>query len=167
MRQSDREITDNSELEAVLVASLVCHLAINDPAGAPYIVALCYGYDFNTISRELTLWFHCAKEGLKLDLLNQDHRVSFQMESRLSLVKGTGVQACDWGMDYESLVGQGTITKVEDRDEILHGLDCLLSHYGGSGLPYVEPTLSHTEILRLNVVSFTGKRSRRLWPQVV
>jgi nitroimidazol reductase NimA-like FMN-containing flavoprotein (pyridoxamine 5'-phosphate oxidase superfamily) len=166
MRQSQREITDTGELEQVLANSQVCHLAINKANGVPYIVALNYGYDFDARERLLVLWFHCADQGLKLDLLQAEPQVGFQVESHVELDQGSGMQACDWGMKYESIVGEGRVEIVEQREQRLHGLNCLMRHYGGFDLPFIEQALARTVVLRLDVHYFTGKRSSQLWPQI-
>jgi len=166
MRQSQREIIEVGELEQVLANSQVCHLAINKANEAPYLVALNYGFDFDARERSLVLWFHCADQGLKLDLLRAEPLVGFQLESRVELDQGSGTQACDWGMKYESIVGEGRVEIIEQREQRLHGLNCLMRHYGGSGLPFIEQALDRTVVLRLDAHNFTGKRSSQLWPQI-
>jgi nitroimidazol reductase NimA-like FMN-containing flavoprotein (pyridoxamine 5'-phosphate oxidase superfamily) len=178
MRQSEREIIKSSELQAVLMAGLACHLAITDPGNAPYVVTMNYGFSYpsdpsgvsdpsNHTPRSTilpTLWFHCAQQGRKLDLLLCDPQVSFQIESRLSVSRGTGVQACDWSMQYESIVGWGFVEIVTKPEDQLFGLSSLMEHYGGASLPFLEQAIARTTVLRLNVEAMTGKRSRQLWP---
>lgn len=38
--------------------------------------------------------------------------------------------ACDWGMNYESIMGSGSMTIVSDPEERRRGLDLIMAHYG-------------------------------------
>ena len=167
MRQSLREITVGSELGAVLEESQVCHLALNRPGQAPYLVALSFGYDYSPATGSLTLWFHCADEGYKLELLEADDKVGFQLECKVAVRRGSDELACDWGMQFESIVGEGRLNLVDDAGQRLYGLRRLTAHYGAAGLGMPEEALRRTAVLRLDATGFTAKRSRGLWPQLV
>ena len=77
MRRANREIKDPLELEEILRTCDSCRIAIH--AGTfPYIIALNYGYEYE--NGALTLYFHSANQGRKLDLLREDPHVGFQMD---------------------------------------------------------------------------------------
>jgi len=164
MRRELQQITEISELNAVLSAGEVCHLALNDAGKAPYIVALNYGYELDADTRHLTLWFHCATEGYKLDLLRCDSKAGFQIETRLRLMKSKTQMACEYGMEFESIVGAGCLSIVTSDTDRLHGLTCLLRQFGAEDLPMLDTALKRTVVLRLAVEQFTGKRSKGLLP---
>ena len=65
MRKADREITDKKELIEVINKCSVCRLAFHDEP-YPYIVPLSFGYSYE--KEQLTLYFHCANEGKKLEI---------------------------------------------------------------------------------------------------
>ena len=68
MRRKDREVADLEGQLAILEQCPVCRVAINDPAsGVPYLVPPELWYGRRAAS--LTLYFHCAPVGTKLDLL--------------------------------------------------------------------------------------------------
>ena len=77
MRRKDREVTDRNEIIEIMRRCDVCRLAIHDE-GYPYIVPLNFGLLVDEES--MTLVFHSALEGTKLDLLKIDNRVSFEMD---------------------------------------------------------------------------------------
>ena len=155
MRQAKREITDKQELKEVLQRAQVCHLALMD-GQFPYLVAMNYGYHYEN---KLILYFHCAKEGKKLDIIRQNGNAGFQMEGRLQLISGD--QCCQYTMYYESIVGTGQLEIVNDPEERKMGLDLLMSHYGrNTELQYRPEILERTEVLKLTAHQFTGKR---LW----
>ena len=79
MRRKDREVADLEGRLAILEQCPVCRVAINDPAsGVPYLVPLNFGMAAGPQS--LTLYFHCAPVGTKLDLLRADPNVSFEAD---------------------------------------------------------------------------------------
>ncbi|MDA8426829.1 MAG: pyridoxamine 5'-phosphate oxidase family protein [Treponema sp.] len=153
MRRKDREITDRSELEAILSEAQACRIAFAT-GGAPYIVALSFGFSWE---EELRLYFHGAREGRKIELMRRGGLVGFQLESGVQLV--TGAAACDWGMRYKSIVGSGRLEEVLDPEERRLGLDHVMTHYGFAGEPGYNPgSLGATTVLRLRVAEMTGKR---------
>ena len=77
MRRSDREIKDFDEIIEVINKCDVCRLAIND-GDYPYIVPMNFG--FNIEDGKVVLYFHCASEGKKLELLRKNNKVAFEMD---------------------------------------------------------------------------------------
>lgn len=76
MRRKDREITDEEAIEEIVKSCKICHVSMAD-GGEPYVVPLSFGYERQ--GRKLTLYFHSAREGRKLDILHKNHRVCFEM----------------------------------------------------------------------------------------
>jgi nitroimidazol reductase NimA-like FMN-containing flavoprotein (pyridoxamine 5'-phosphate oxidase superfamily) len=153
MRKKDREIKDAKELEEILQKADVCRIAFAVD-GIPYIVAMNFGYVWKD---RLTLYFHCAKEGKKLELMKSNNMVCFEMDIDHEIVEAA--IACDWGMKYRSIVGLGSIETIEEETEKKKGLDCIMDHYRFNGKKeYGEKVLNITEILRLTVTEFTGKK---------
>lgn len=64
MRKNDREVTELTEIMGIIKKCVVCRLGMVDD-GTPYIVPLNFGYEFDGAA--LTLYFHCAKEGRRID----------------------------------------------------------------------------------------------------
>ena len=154
MRRSDRELTQKPDLLAILEQADVCRLALNTGA-APYIVPLNFGFSWNS---QLVLYFHCAASGRKLDLMQQNNLVGFEIDTDHQLKPGAA--PCGWGMSYASLIGSGFLTEVLTDDEKSTALDRIMSHYGYAGKPSYEPAvLSKTKILKLEVLEMTGKRN--------
>jgi uncharacterized protein len=153
MRKKDREIKDAKELEEILQKADVCRIAFAVDK-TPYIVTMNFGYIWKD---HLTLYFHCAKEGKKLDLMEMNNKVCFQTDIDHEIVKAEN--ACDWGMKYRSIVGLGLLESIAEENEKKKGLDSIMDHYGFNGKKeYDEKVLNMTEVLRLTVMEFTGKK---------
>jgi nitroimidazol reductase NimA-like FMN-containing flavoprotein (pyridoxamine 5'-phosphate oxidase superfamily) len=157
MRRKDREICDPQEMLTILLRHDIARVAFCDD-GQPYIVPMNFGFSpGGRWSKTAALYFHCALEGRKLDILRRNDRVAFEVDGSYQLLPGD--EACDWSTTYESLVGQGRMTVVTDPDERIHGMDTIMSHYGHEGKPSYKPAVfERTAILRLSVESMTGKR---------
>lgn len=154
MRQDKREIKNLAELEDILQKCDTCRLALSDD-GQPYIVPLNYGYQLT--DGQLTLYFHCANDGRKLEIISRNNRSCFEMDCSHQLL--TGELACQYTMNFESIIGSGLIETVSDPDEKIAGLNALMRHYSGrADWPFDPKALAKTTVLRLRAVEFCGKR---------
>jgi nitroimidazol reductase NimA-like FMN-containing flavoprotein (pyridoxamine 5'-phosphate oxidase superfamily) len=157
MRKQNREVKSAEEILSIIERCDACRIAL--PTGAaPYIVPLNFGYEY-AAAGTLTLWFHCAKEGRKLDLIKDGCEAGFEMDTDHELKPGVG--ACEYSMNYASVIGSGMIAPVTDDAERLRGLDRIMEHYGGAGKPYDETDLSLTCVLRLDVTEYACKRLKK------
>lgn len=152
MRRNDREIKERSEIIKVMEKCDVCRLALNDE-GYPYIVPMNFG--MNDEDGKLTLYFHCANEGKKLDLIRKDGRASFEMDCEHRLVPDYDKKMCT--MEYESVIGQGII-KILSDDEKMNALSILMRHYHHDDFPINEKIFPITTVFSLTVSEITGKR---------
>src|SRR3989304_3291861 len=107
MRRKEKEITDRAEMEAVVAEAQICRLAMCDGA-QPYVIPLCFGY------ADGTFYFHCAVAGRKLDVLMKNPTVCLELEAGVSLK--TGVKACDWGMNFRSVIACGRAERVDGAE---------------------------------------------------
>jgi nitroimidazol reductase NimA-like FMN-containing flavoprotein (pyridoxamine 5'-phosphate oxidase superfamily) len=153
MRRSDREIPGIWELEEIIRKADVCRIALSND-NIPYIVTLNFGY----INKpEQTLFFHCANEGRKLDMMRRNSYVCFEMDTDHQIYGGE--RGCDWGMRYRSVIGYGNISVVTEKDQKITGLNQIMIHYGGEGEYFFdEKLLGQTTILRLKIIEMTGKK---------
>ncbi|NLJ44932.1 MAG: pyridoxamine 5'-phosphate oxidase family protein [Bacteroidales bacterium] len=153
MRRSEREITDLKEIEKVFESADVCRIAFADN-NVPYIVTMNFGYSgFDSP----VLYFHCASEGKKLEMIRKNNNVCFEVDTDHELYGGPG--ACDFGMKYRSVVGWGKMTIVTDEQDKIKGLDHIMSHYSEkTGFTYERSTLSRMLVLKLEITRMTGKK---------
>lgn len=157
MRRRDREIKDVNEICKMIDCCPVIHLAMTDN-GKPYVVALNFGYERQ--GEDLVFYFHSAYEGRKMDILKRNPEVFFQMECAGRLIQGSLENPCAYGYGYDSVTGSGCVEFVEDEEEKIHGLHCLIRHVGKTDEDFCFPgeMLSRTCVYRLRSGDFTGKR---------
>lgn len=152
MRRNDREISGKQEIEEIIRKADVCRIAFaND--NIPYIVCMNFGY---SRAPQQKLFFHCANEGRKIEMLHRNNYVCFEMDIDHQILKGK--RGCDWGMRYSSIIGYGKISLVTEKLEKTEGLNYIMEHYGGEGdYSYDEKILEQTTILKLDILEVTGK----------
>lgn len=151
MRKSDREIRDYNEILRLLDECQTIRLALHDEP-YPYVVPLSYGWEDR--DGKLFVYFHCAKEGKKLDLIAKNGNVCFEADC-LAGYKSTnhGVTA-----DYRSLVAFGKAERVYG-EELVRGLELLLKHCRVEGYSAREcAAMDITAVVRITVDGITGKR---------
>jgi uncharacterized protein len=154
MRRKEREITSIEDIESIISLADVCRVAFAD-GNDPYIVTLNFGYSGG---KEKKIYFHCASEGKKLEMIRKNNYVCFEMDIDHNL--HTGKNACDCGMSFRSVIGWGRIWIISDDDEKKSGLDLIMSHYSlDKRFSYDQNTLDRTLLLRLDILKITGKKS--------
>lgn len=154
MRRSDREITGREEISAILAACDVCRLGLWD-GEMPYVVPLSFGFSWE--GDALTLYFHCAAKGRKLDILRQNPAACFEVSRSLGLIPGE--TACRWGTGFESVIGWGKVEILEDTGAKEAALSHLMRHYAGESFGGFDPkSLAATTVLALRADTLTAKR---------
>ena len=154
MRQKNREITDFNEKIEVMKKCDVCRLALNDD-GYPYIIPLNFGMSVE--GKKVTLYFHSALEGYKVDLMKRDNRASFEMDCNHLLRYFEDKGNCT--MSYESIIGKGKI-RILNPDEKMNALRKLMAQYhNGDENKYFNPAaVERTLVYALDVEEIAGKR---------
>ena len=150
MLKKDKQINDIEVIEEILNNVLVCRLGLCE-ADQPYVVPLCFGYKDNA------LYFHCANQGKKLDILKKNNNVCFEVDINHELVKAD--QACDWGMKYKSVVGFGKAVFIEDVESKRRTLDVIMQQYSERSFGYPAEAIKNTVIIKVEIESMTGKQS--------
>ena len=156
MRQGNREITELNEIMEVMKKCDVCRLALNDN-GYPYILPLNFGIEM--VDGKITLYFHSALEGYKVDLIKKDNRASFEMDCKHQLQYFEEKGNCT--MAYESVIGRGRIRILSDEEK-MDALKRIMSHYHMGKDAYFNPAaISRTLVYVLEVEKITGKRKKQ------
>lgn len=150
MRRTDKQIHDVAAMEGILRRATICRLAISAD-DRPYVVPLCFGYQDNT------LYFHCAPEGMKLDILRKNDRVCFEADVDHEFVRAN--DACGWSLKYRSVIGFGRAVIVEGAAAKRAALDVIMGHYANGPFQYSADAVVKTTVVRIEIESMTGKSS--------
>ena len=150
MRRAEKEIKDQNVINNILNSAIICRVGF---AGDdyPYIVPMNYGHSDNA------LYFHCALEGKKIELIKQNNKVCFEIEKSHQIISDD--VSCKWSTKYQSIIGFGEIEIIDDTDEKIKGLDIIMTQHGKSENSYSKKAVEKVRVLKLQIDSLTGKQS--------
>ena len=151
MRKKEREITDLTEIEGIIQKARVCRVAFAD-GNEPYIVPLCFGYERGA------LYIHGADAGRKLDILQKNNRVCFEMDEDVVILPGE--KACSFAMKYRSVIGLGKASILKNDEDKLHGLNVIMQHYTGREFDFTKKELDSVLVWKVDIDRLTGKKAR-------
>ena len=154
MRRKDREVTDRNEITKILDACKTACVAMMD-GDIPYVVPLSYGYELKGDS--LVLYFHCAKEGRKLEIMKRNPKVCFTIfrEGEPLYAETT---PCSSGYYYSSIIGNGVASFIEESAEKCHALQKMFAQQAGKVIEFTEAQADSVCVLQIVSEDYTGKR---------
>lgn len=155
MRRKDREVTDITEIKAILDLCKTCHVAMIDD-GKPYLVPLSYGYEMD--DGILTLYFHSAKEGRKIDIWKKNNRVCFEMSDEGKLIHAE--TPCNFGYYFSSVIGYGDVVFIEDEKEKCKALSKMFEQQTGKIIDFDTRQAESVCVYKIVSTDFTGKRKK-------
>lgn len=154
MRRKDREIKNIEAIKSVIDRCKTCHLAMVDE-GMPYVVPMSFGYQIT--DETLTLFFHSAHEGRKIDILHRNNVVCFEM-----CVEGEPIFAektpCSSGYSYSSILGSGRAEFIADADEKCRALSALMKRQANVSVAFTPEQAKGVCVFQVVSHDFTGKR---------
>lgn len=141
------------EAQQILTRATHGILSLADAGGRPYGVPMSFVYD-----GAHTLYFHCAREGRKMDCIGREARASFCVVAR------DEVHPEEFTTYFCSVIAQGRIAPVAERDQIIAALRLLGEKYapGVESAPEIARGLDRVAVLRFDVEELTGKEAVEL-----
>ncbi len=151
MRLKEMEITSSDELLEILQTGIICRLGLCRD-DVPYVVPMCYGYS------DGYLYFHSAKDGLKLEYIRSNRLACFEIETDVSVKHAS--EACKWDMKYRSVIGYGNLEEVSGNADKRQAMKVLMQHYSGTdNWDIPDSRIDAVLVLRLKITEMTGKKS--------
>ncbi len=147
------EITDMNEIIGILDRAKIVHVGMVD-GDMPYVVPMNYGYTME--EGKLTLYLHGATTGRKLDIIRVNPKVFVEIDTDIVPFKGEA--ACQYGLSYSSVMGEGVAEIVEDPEGKMEGLGVLMKTQTGREFEFVPKMVAGVTVIKINVSEFTAKR---------
>ena len=156
MRRSDREQDLAFSLDLIDRCTYGV-AAISTREDTPYCLPLSF------VRMGNSLYFHCAKEGRKLDLLRRNPRVC------VTFVGGDApafIAPSTYTTYFQSVIAAGTACEVSDNQEKIDALRALCqkltpNHMGEGFDLAIQKTLAITGVWRIDMDNITGKAKVR------
>ncbi len=149
----NRELKDESEIKKILRNGKFTTVSLCRD-NEPYIVTLSYGFD----EGRNALYFHSARQGLKLDFLIANKKVC------ATVIEDGGYVMDECAHEYKSIVFWGEMHVVNDLDEKRYGMGILLNHLEEKDTIIAEKLhksdqgfATNMEVLRLDIKEIHGK----------
>jgi nitroimidazol reductase NimA-like FMN-containing flavoprotein (pyridoxamine 5'-phosphate oxidase superfamily) len=155
MRRIDKEISNIENVMEIIEKCKICRLGLSEN-DHPYIIPLNYGYTYE--NETLTLFFHSAKEGKKIEIIQNNNNACVEIDCDTKLIEGEN--PCNYGYEYKSIIGFGKLFFLETNDEKTDGLNILMKHQTGKPIEYnfTEDKLNNVCVYKMIVETFTGKQ---------
>jgi nitroimidazol reductase NimA-like FMN-containing flavoprotein (pyridoxamine 5'-phosphate oxidase superfamily) len=155
IRRKDKEIVDPNEMKRILKEAdyVTLGMCLNDE---PYLVALSHGYD----EEKNCIYFHCAAEGKKIDILQKNNRVWGQAIIDQGYVQG----ACDHL--YATTQFRGRVTFIQDIPEKEHALKVMIKALDDNPEEIIEKQLvpqsvQKVRIGKIEIDYMSGKKAEK------
>ncbi|MCM1985538.1 MULTISPECIES: pyridoxamine 5'-phosphate oxidase family protein [Methanococcoides] len=144
-----KKIRDNKALEDILLDAQYLRLGLCSNE-KPYIVPISFGYKDNTI------YLHSSRKGTKINLIKQNKNVCFEVDTFYETLPSD--EPCSYYMKYQSIVGYGTATILEDEKEIKEGLKIIIDRYHNKEYSIDDLDLKRVAIIRIDIDDLHGRQ---------
>lgn len=152
IRRQNRILEDENRIIELLESSEYGFLSVGvTENGYNYGIPLSYAYDKDS----KYLYFHCATEGQKLDLMRQNNKLSF------CVVGVTQPIAEKFTTYYESVIVFGKVSLDLNDEEKRRALRLLVQKYSKGheqlGETYMEKSWARTSVFKIEIEHITAK----------
>lgn len=113
-----------------------------------------YGVPLSYVYLENAIYFHCAREGQKLDSIEKNNKVSFSVVGRTKLLPEK------FSTEYESTIIFGKATEVNDGEKeraLFAIIEKYSPKYTESGMEYIKRAANKTRVIKVSIENICGK----------
>ena len=148
MRRIKQQLSTAETIE-ILKACTCGVLGVTGDDGYPYTVPLSYVY------KDGKLFFHCAKEGHKIDGINRNDKVTF------CVIEKDEVVPEKFATHYRSAIVFGRARILTEDNERRSALECLVEKYSpgfmAEGQREIERDWNRVCVVEVDIEHLTGK----------
>ncbi|MFX0093431.1 MAG: pyridoxamine 5'-phosphate oxidase family protein [Candidatus Hodarchaeota archaeon] len=156
IRRKEKAITDEAEMIKILQTAQYITIAMCTDNN-PYLVTLSHGYDKD----RHCIYFHCAREGKKVEYLQANSTVWGQALIDQGYVQGS----CDHL--YATTQFKGNVTFVDDIEEKRHALTVMIYALDDNPKKIIDTQLKEKAVAKVNIGRIdidymTGKKADKV-----
>jgi len=153
IRRKEKAITDSQEMIAILRQAKYVTVAMS-LEDEPYLVTLSHGYD---VERNC-IYFHCAQEGKKIDILRKNKRVWGQA------LKDNGYAPGKCDHLYATTQFKGRVTLITNEEEKRHALKVMIDQLEDEpdevfAEQVTDKSVKRVGIGRIDIEEMSGKKA--------
>jgi uncharacterized protein len=146
-----KAIDKKEEVIDIIKKCQVCHVAMVDPEGKPYIVPMNFGFEGGVI------YLHSSRVGKKIGILKNNPQVCIEFSTDYLLRYQNENVACSWSMKYRSVLAHGKVTFIDDELEKVHHLNIIMKNYTPKEFKFNPPSLREVCCWKVDVENFEGR----------
>lgn len=152
VRRQDRLLDEKSAVE-ILRNGEYGFLAMQSENGGGYGLPISYVWNERN-----SIYLHCSPTGRKLRCIELCNKVTFSVVGKTKVIPEKFTTA------YESIILECNASINLPKEEKMKALELLIEKYSPDhkeiGLAYAEKSFDRTEIIRLDVLNWSGKCKR-------
>jgi len=154
MRRKEKAIESIEEMKYILQTVKHITIAMCED-NVPYLVTLSHGYD----PEQHCIYFHCASEGKKIDILKNNNIIWGQALMDEGYVQGS----CDHL--YATTQFKGKVTFIEDFEEKKIALQAMIRKLDNKPeevekVQLTEKSISRVAVGKIDIEYMSGKRAK-------
>jgi len=144
-------IDKQEEITSIINKCQVCHVAMVDQQGKPYLVPMNFGFE------EGVIYLHSSRSGKKIEILKNNPEVCIEFSTDYFLRYQNEDVACSWSMKYRSVLAYGRVTLIEDETEKVNHLNMIMRNYTPKDFKYNPPSIREVCCWKIVVEKFEGR----------
>lgn len=156
IRRKEKAIESKDEIIAIIQKAqyITIAMSVNDE---PYLATLSHGYD----AENYCIYFHCAQEGKKVDIMNKNNIVWGQALNDAGYADGS----CDHL--YATAQFRGRVTFVTDLEEKKRALEIMIHALESDPEKVIEKQVTKKSVKsinigRIDIEYMTGKKAKEV-----
>ena len=146
-----KAITSKEEIEKIIGKCQFCNVAMVANDNSPYVIPMNFGYS------EGLIYLHSSKTGKKIDILKANNKVCVSFSTDHELRWQSEEMACSYSMKYRSALAFGKVEFIEEADEKIKALNCIMRHYTGKEFKYNEPAVREVAVYKVIIEKLEGR----------
>ena len=146
-----RDITSETELLDIIRRCQVCHLAMVDEEGLPYMIPMNFGF------REGIIYMHGAQHGKKISILRKKPSVCVNFSTDHLLRYQNEEVACSWSMKYRSVLVYGKAEFITVMEEKIAALDIIMAQYSDKAFKFNPPSIREVNVWKIVIDKMEGR----------
>lgn len=147
----NKVVLEITQIEDILKKCLFCNVAMVDESGLPYVVPMNFGYESGFV------YLHSSKKGKKIDILKRNNRVCLSFSTDHELRWQSEEVACSYSMKYRSVLVYGKVQFIEEAEEKIKALNCIMRQYIEREFTYNEPAVREVAVYKVVIDSMEGR----------
>lgn len=148
---SHRFLANRSEMEEIIRKCQVCHIAMVDPEGLPYLLPFNFGYENGII------YFHSSRMGKKMEILTHNPNVCVEFSTDYLLRFQSEKVGCSYTMKYRSVLAYGKVEFNEDPEQKIQIMNIVMKNYASAEFTYNPPSMNEISCWIVKIDKLEGK----------